>query len=116
MPIWPQGTEDDPFPPILVNVGDLLSYWTNGFLRSTVHRVVIPPDGGSSDRYSMAYFCHPTNQTRLMPIPSDLVTPEFIPAVTADEGFVNSSVLTAEEHLKSRLAATYGWEKHTDIA
>lgn len=115
VPVWPQGTEADPFPPVLVNVGDLLSYWTNGFLRSTVHRVVIPPDGRASDRYSMAYFCHPTNQTRLTPIPSDLVTHAFVPAATANEGFVNSSILTAEEHLRSRLAATYGWEKSTEI-
>ncbi|KAJ9637907.1 hypothetical protein H2199_007402 [Coniosporium tulheliwenetii] len=32
-------------PPILVNIGDLLSYWTNGLLKSTVHRVIFPKDG-----------------------------------------------------------------------
>lgn len=115
VPVWPKDTEADSFPPVLVNVGDLLSYWNNGFLKSTVHRVVIPPDGRASDRYSMAYFCHPTNQTRLTPIPSDLFTHAFVPAATTNEGFANPSELTAEEHLKSRLAATYGWEKSTEI-
>jgi isopenicillin N synthase-like dioxygenase len=52
-PVYPPGTEDDGFPPILVNIGDLLSYWTDGLLKSTVHRVVFP-DGGGNDRYSMS--------------------------------------------------------------
>ncbi len=51
--VYPPGTEDDGFPPILVNIGDLLSYWTDGLLKSTVHRVVFP-DGGRDNRYSMS--------------------------------------------------------------
>jgi len=39
VPVCPAGTENDPSPPILINIGDLLSYWTNGLFRSTVHRV-----------------------------------------------------------------------------
>ena len=42
---------------VLVNIGDLLSYWTNGLLKSTVHRVIGPKD--AQTRYSIAYFCHP---------------------------------------------------------
>ncbi|SPQ21777.1 03351adf-8b9e-453b-92a7-755ac27df3ac [Thermothielavioides terrestris] len=49
VPVVPPGTEHDPAPPILMNIGDLLSYWTNGLLRSTVHRVVFPgPAAGAA--------------------------------------------------------------------
>ena len=88
-PTWtPDGMDDDDtLPPILVNIGDLLSYWTNGLLRSTVHRVVMPkepsPQGQSSNgnpsanrgehRYSIAYFGHPNDDTELVPVPSEVV-------------------------------------------
>lgn len=42
VPFFPQGTEGDKFAPILVNIGDLLNYWIDGLLRSTVHRMVFP--------------------------------------------------------------------------
>lgn len=93
------GTELDAFPPILVNVGDLLSYWTNGLLKSTVHRVVFP-NGGGKDRYSIAYFCHPVDDAPLIAIPSEIVATE-----AGSNATVNTSGghMTAAEHLKSRL-------------
>jgi len=38
-----------------VNLGDALQFWTKGLLKSTVHRVLIPP----KQRYSIAYFIEP---------------------------------------------------------
>jgi len=89
---------------ICVNIGDLLSYWTAGLLRSTVHRVVVPEDQ-AGERYSMAYFCHPVDSTPLGGIPSEVVRDRGERG--ANE---RGSVITAAEHLKSRLAATYGWK------
>ncbi|CBX96653.1 hypothetical protein LEMA_P109180.1 [Plenodomus lingam JN3] len=37
-----------PHPPILVNIGDLLSFWTRGMLKSTVHRVVLEERRGGA--------------------------------------------------------------------
>jgi len=56
--VMPEGTENDAGPPILVNIGDLFSYWTNGLLKSTVHKVIFPKDekSGGEDRYSIAFF------------------------------------------------------------
>lgn len=109
VPVFPPGSENDDFPPILVNIGDLLNYWTNGLLMSTVHRVVFPPDGGD-DRYSIAYFCHPANDTELVPVPSQKISSRD---ANDQQGIRRkhdvSNVLTAEQHLKFRLAATYGW-------
>ncbi|KAI9763499.1 MAG: hypothetical protein M1835_007800 [Candelina submexicana] len=113
VPVSPRGTENDTFPPILINIGDLLSYWTNGYLKSTVHRVIFPKEGrrGGEDRYSIAYFCHPVNESRLVPVPSENVRKWGKGVDGSDKG----EVMTAEEHLNGRLAATYGWEKETEM-
>ncbi len=127
VPVYPSGTESDVSPPILVNIGDLLSYWTNGLLKSTVHRVVTSNNregssgaeegnnGGMAgeagtavgDRYSIAYFCHPVDDTPLEPVPSERVRGR---KGGAEEGR-REKVLTAAEHLQGRLAATYTYAK-----
>lgn len=84
--------------PILVNVGDLLSYWTKGALKSAVHRVTFPTDGIGGDRYSIAYFCHPRDEARLEAVPSKKLQ---------SRGNVEGPTLTAKQHLESRLAKTY---------
>ncbi|ODH53139.1 hypothetical protein GX48_00675 [Paracoccidioides brasiliensis] len=124
----PASGSDSIFPPILINIGDLLSYWTAGLLKSTVHRVVFPQEEkelrwqqphegeGSRDRYSMAYFCHPVDSTELVPVPSKLVEEERKRQIVGTEeqraGSDGNSrekrPLTAREHLAGRLAATYG--------
>ncbi|KAI9045168.1 putative oxidoreductase, 2OG-Fe(II) oxygenase family [Aspergillus affinis] len=116
------------FPPILVNIGDLLSYWTDGLLKSTVHRVVFPLSEQRSpnprDRYSVVFFCHPLNNTELVPVPSEVVT--AYRKQCEEQGVYDEKVgfgggagklepgkraLTAFEHLESRLEATYGFKK-----
>jgi isopenicillin N synthase-like dioxygenase len=102
------------FPPILVNIADLLSYWTCGLLKSTVHRVVFPPEeqrgeNAGKDRYSMAFFCHPVHTAELVPVPSRLVEERRKQVQTEGPSTAEGGkVLTAREHLASRLAATYG--------
>ncbi|CAO2655227.1 Nn.00g102910.m01.CDS01 [Neocucurbitaria sp. VM-36] len=101
-------------PPVLVNIGDLLSFWTNGMLKSTVHRVTY---SGGEERYSMAYFCHPLDDALLGAVPSKLID-DF-----ADKGANelrsqrarlglnedgDAEILTAKQHLDRRLKVTYG--------
>ena len=93
---------DDTELPILVNVGDLLEYWTGGLLKSAVHRVVFPEDRIGRDRYSIAYFCHPNDDARIVPVPSKMVQERV-----AANGNANGEVITAKQHLEQRLAATY---------
>lgn len=104
--VYPLGTEDDSFPPILVNIGDLMHFWTNGFLKSTVHRVVFP-EGESEDRYSIAYFCHPLDHIEVEAVPSDMIRDR-----KGEEEPRCAEKVTAEGYLKIRLAETYGWGKH----
>jgi isopenicillin N synthase-like dioxygenase len=59
--IGPDGVWDDVLPregAFLVNIGDLLARWTNDRWRSTLHRVVPPPQrsGERAQRSSVAFF------------------------------------------------------------
>ncbi|CDS07993.1 hypothetical protein LRAMOSA01942 [Lichtheimia ramosa] len=90
---------------ILVNVGDQIEFWTNGLFKSTMHRVVFLPEHAHVDRYSIPFFVHPSDETLLAPIPSTIVPP----ATNRNE----DEIITAEEHLRRRLDATYKYEKPT---
>ena len=103
--VHPPGTEHDSFPPILVNIGDLMQFWTNGLLKSTVHRVVFP-EGESKDRYSIAYFCHPLDHIEIEAVPSDMIRDR-----RSENMQQRAEKVTAEGYLKKRLADTYGWGK-----
>ncbi|KAI1501096.1 2OG-Fe(II) oxygenase superfamily protein [Biscogniauxia marginata] len=121
VPVCPPGTENDASPPILVNIGDLLSYWTNGLLRSTVHRVTFASPGNAGaagltngestadPRYSIVFFCHPAEKTPLTAVPSERVR-NFqggLEDAKARNPYAERKVLTADEHLQMRLQATY---------
>ncbi|KAG9186264.1 hypothetical protein G6011_02820 [Alternaria panax] len=50
----------------IVNLGDALVKFSDGALRSNIHRVVAPPgEQGSVTRYSLVYFCRPEDDVVL---------------------------------------------------
>jgi isopenicillin N synthase-like dioxygenase len=63
---------------LVVNVGDLMSRWTNGRWRATVHRVAVPP-GGARERLSVAWFGLPSYDSMIAALPSCL-PPGGVPA------------------------------------
>jgi isopenicillin N synthase-like dioxygenase len=72
----------------IVNVGDLLTRWTNGQLRSVLHRVV-PPEGEAAQRprYSATLFYEPRHEvviSCLEPCQSS-TKPALYPPITAGE-------------------------------
>ena len=103
--VSPPGTHGDPYPPVLVNIGDLFQYWTQGMLKSVVHRVIYPR-GDKIDRYSVAYFCHPADKSPLLPVPSVLIKGRV--GFNAENEDRDQNIMTAGDYLKSRLQATYG--------
>lgn len=64
-----------PYPAsITVNIADSLSFLTNGYLKSSIHRVIAPPpDQAHLDRYGVLYFVRPEDDLVLKPIPSPLL-------------------------------------------
>ena len=61
---------------VLINVGDVMEMWTNGLLKSTLHRVVNPTDERvNKPRYSSAFFCDPDLDAEINCI-EDFVTVE----------------------------------------
>ncbi|PKI91897.1 oxidoreductase [Actinomycetales bacterium SN12] len=91
----------------VVNIGELLEYATNGYLRATNHRVVSPR--APHDRLSIPFFFNPALDTKLplIELPADLAA--HARGVTRDPANPIHS-LYGENALKSRLRA------HPDVA
>lgn len=91
----------------VVNIGELLEYATNGYLKATNHRVVSPR--APHDRLSIPFFFNPALDTKLplIDLPADLAA--HARGVTQDPANPIHS-LYGENALKSRLRA------HPDVA
>jgi isopenicillin N synthase-like dioxygenase len=82
---------------VIVNTGDLMQRWTNDVFCSTNHRVIIPNDHRvNQSRYSIAFFCHPNDDTEIACLESCQKERSIYPPILAGE------------YLLSRLRATYG--------
>ena len=98
---------------IVVNIGDALEFWTAGVLRSTVHRVVFPRSQvESGSRFSIPFFVQPDSQVLLKPLvgkaeaASNEQQSKFI-EILRGKGYTSTVPMTAGEHLRTRIAATY---------
>ncbi|KAG6576058.1 Gibberellin 20-oxidase-like protein, partial [Cucurbita argyrosperma subsp. sororia] len=56
---------------LVVNVGNFMEAWSNGRLRSAVHRVVLRKN--NEKRYSMAFFLTPEDDDEEIYAPSEIV-------------------------------------------
>jgi len=82
---------------VIVNTGDLMQRWTNHVFCSTKHRVMIPSDNKvKQSRYSVAFFCHPNNETEIACLES----------CQKERSPIHPPIL-AGEYLLQRLQATY---------
>ncbi|CAF1074999.1 unnamed protein product [Didymodactylos carnosus] len=96
----------------VVNTGDMLEYWTNGFVKSTIHRVMPLINNQEKDRYSIAFFSIANNPTLLTPIKSKFLVKDY-QMYQKDEhakdifDYENRKSITAGEHLQMRLNRTY---------
>ncbi|KAK5103158.1 hypothetical protein LTS08_003962 [Lithohypha guttulata] len=88
----------------IINLGDAMAVFTNGLLRSNIHRVVSPP-GAQADftRYSLVYFSRPENEVLMKRLEGS----DKIPALD-DEGRKeeerrkNEGILMAEDWIIRR--------------
>ena len=56
---------------IVINIGELLQFWSNGRYRATPHRVRINASNALTSRFSIATFIHPNYDTLIYPIGAD---------------------------------------------
>lgn len=89
-----------PYPgSITVNIADSLSFLTNGYLKSSIHRVVAPPpDQAHLDRLGVLYFVRPEDDLQLRTVPSPLLKRLGL------DGDAEGAGLTAGEWVKARVA------------
>ncbi|KAG8980140.1 hypothetical protein FRB93_009636 [Tulasnella sp. JGI-2019a] len=99
---------------ILVNIGDLLDFWTGGKFKSTVHRVVLPrSEIEAGPRFSIAYFLHPDDDVLISRLITS--TSEDETTTESDKRSImnrfgvdpNAEPLTSKEWLAKRLEVTY---------
>ncbi|KAK4550495.1 hypothetical protein LTR36_000074 [Oleoguttula mirabilis] len=59
---------------ITVNIADVLQFWTAGYLKSSIHRVVAPPDDQAHlDRLGLLYFLRPSHDLSLKTVDSPVL-------------------------------------------
>jgi isopenicillin N synthase-like dioxygenase len=81
----------------VINLGDLMSRWTNGVYMSNMHRVRNNRSGG--DRYSVPFFYGPNPAALISAIPT--CVDDTHPRCFAD--------CTASEHMDEMFARSYGY-------
>ncbi|KAI1166587.1 Clavaminate synthase-like protein [Nemania serpens] len=90
---------------ITVNLADSLEFLTNGFLKSSIHRVVAPPpDQTELDRLGVLYFVRPEDSLELRPVVSSVLE-RLGYNKTTDSSAVG---ITAGEWVKARVAGGIG--------
>lgn len=96
-----------PYPgSITVNIADSLSFLTNGFLKSSIHRVVAPPaDQEHLDRIGVLYFVRPEDKLPLVPVDSPVLQRL---GLEPEEG----EVVTAGEWVKARVKGNISGKKY----
>ncbi len=92
---------------LIVNIGELLEFATDGYLKATVHRVLTPPAG--TDRISVPFFFNPALSAQIprLTLPPELAREARGVTVDADNPIHATYGANA---LKSRLRA------HPDVA
>ena len=81
----------------VINLGDLMARWTNGFYNSNMHRV--KNNKGQRDRYSLPFFFSPRADAVIEPIPT---------CVTVDQPR-RFEVCTSAEHMLEMFRRSYGY-------
>ncbi|WP_181705529.1 isopenicillin N synthase family dioxygenase [Chthonobacter rhizosphaerae] len=83
----------------VVNLGDLMQDWTGGAWKSTLHRVVLPPDLGMGDRMSIAFFHQPNHDAVIEVLPIEGADPSgFVPVTSGAHLMTKIAKHRAVEH------------------
>jgi len=95
--------------------------FTNGLLRSNIHRVVSPPGlQAGCTRYSLVYFCRPADEVLLKRLEGSDVIPELGEGVVEEEvdsrTWIKRKALGRREGIWKGKEAYYKMDRSTDRA
>lgn len=86
---------------IVINLGDLMEFWTRGYWHSPLHRVMRtrskPAQEEMSDLVSIVFFSGPHQETKLLPLPSQKLNPF---------NQQDREIITAGQHVQNKIAKT----------
>lgn len=95
---------------IICNVGDTLAFWSAGYLKSTTHRVVRPPEDQTHvDRLGLFYFVRPGDDVDIKPVASPLLKRLGL----VSEGQESAEPITGRQYVRERVK---NYHNHTDYA
>ncbi|PVI00189.1 gibberellin 2-oxidase [Periconia macrospinosa] len=87
---------------ITCNAADTLTFLTNGFIKSTIHRVVTPPkDQINTARLGLLYFSRPGDHTPMRTVPSPLL--DRLGLIPEDHKDLTKDVPTGTEYVRARV-------------
>jgi isopenicillin N synthase-like dioxygenase len=101
----------------IINLGDAMVKFTNGVLRSNIHRVASPPGAqGDHTRYSLVYFCRPEDDVVLKRLEgSDMIPPladgEEEEEVKSKDWIIRRALGHRVNLHKDVASAAAGWDK-----
>ena len=84
---------------LVINLGDLMQFWTQGVWHSPLHRVIktaARQESSSSDFVSIVFFAGPHADTKLLPLQSALIP----------DGGAGGEVVTAGQHVQQKISKT----------
>ncbi|KAF2677846.1 2OG-Fe(II) oxygenase superfamily protein [Lentithecium fluviatile CBS 122367] len=97
---------------IICNVGDTLSFWSAGYLKSTTHRVVRPPkDQAHIHRLGLFYFVRPGNEVDIKPAPSPLLKRLGV----VREGAENGKPVRGLDYVRERVKNYHNNNNYADM-
>jgi isopenicillin N synthase-like dioxygenase len=89
-----------------------LQFWSKGYLKSTIHRVVRPPpDQVDGDRLGLFYFVRPGDNVDIAPAPSPLL--RRLGLITDAELQNDRPKVTGLQYVRERVK---NYHDHTDYA
>lgn len=95
---------------IICNVGDTLDFWSAGYFKSTIHRVIRPPeDQAHIHRLGLFYFVRPGNEVDIQPAPSPLLKRLGLVSENQQDGKPVSGLEYVRERVKN-------YHNHSDYA
>ncbi|KAK5192929.1 hypothetical protein LTR99_010704 [Exophiala xenobiotica] len=98
---------------IICNVGDTLSFWSAGYLKSTTHRVVRPPEDQTHvDRLGLFYFVRPGDDVDIKPVASPLLKRLGLVG-ERQEGEASQEKVTGLQYVRERVKS---YHNHSDYA